>query len=169
VSSADVRDEVRARYARATQSVTDPEGRTALQMLDGDSCCAPAQAASATSAGDNVSCCGGKEVDVAFGAGLYSAAEQGELPAEAVAASLGCGNPMMVAELRAGETVLDLGSGGGSDVLLSSRRVGAGGFAYGVDMTDDMLTLARANAAKAGVTNVEFLRGLIEEVPCPTV
>lgn len=96
MSSADVRDEVRARYARATQSVTDPEGRTALQMLDGDSCCAPAQAASATSAGDNVSCCGGKEVDVAFGAGLYSAAEQGELPAEAVAASLGCGNPMMV-------------------------------------------------------------------------
>jgi arsenite methyltransferase len=116
----------------------------------------------------NASCCGGSgEVDAAFGAALYSSDEQGELPVEAVAASLGCGNPTAVAELRAGETVLDLGSGGGIDVLLSARRVGASGFAYGVDMTDEMLDLARANAAKAGATNVEFLKGTIEDVPLP--
>ena len=101
------------------------------------------------------------------GAALYSAGEQGEVPAEAVAASLGCGNPMMVAELREGETVLDLGSGGGIDVLLSARRVGETGFAYGLDMTDEMLDLARTNAAKAGATNVEFLRGIIEDIPLP--
>ncbi len=107
------------------------------------------------------------EVDDAFGAALYSADEQGELPAEAVAASLGCGNPMVVAELRAGETVLDLGSGGGIDVLLSARRVGPSGFAYGVDMTEEMLELAEANKARAGATNVEFLKGTIEDVPLP--
>jgi len=167
VSGAEVHDEVRARYARAARSVTDPEGRTALEVLDGDSCCTPAPAGSAARAGDSASCCGGGDVDVAFGAGLYSAAEQGELTAEALAASLGCGNPMMVAELRAGETVLDLGSGGGIDVLLSARRVGDTGFAYGVDMTEEMLTLARTNAAKAGVINVEFVKGLTEEVPLP--
>src|SRR5262249_47446498 len=93
--------------------------------------------------------------------------EQGEVPAEALAASLGCGNPTAVAELRAGETVLDLGSGGGIDVLLSARRVGPTGFAYGVDMTDEMLALARANAAKARVANVEFVKGTIEDVPLP--
>jgi ubiquinone/menaquinone biosynthesis C-methylase UbiE len=87
------------------------------------------------------------------------------VPAEALAASLGCGNPLMVAELRAGERVLDLGSGGGIDVLLSARRVGATGFAYGVDMTDEMLDLARANAARAGATNVEFRKGTIEDLP----
>jgi len=102
-----------------------------------------------------------------FGAGLYSAQEQAELPAQALAASLGCGNPLAVAELRPGETVLDLGSGGGIDVLLSARRVGPGGFAYGVDMTDEMLDLARANAHKAGATNVEFVKGTIEDVPLP--
>ena len=85
----------------------------------------------------------------------------------AVAASLGCGNPIAVADLRAGEKVLDLGSGGGIDVLLSAKRVGPSGFAYGVDMTDEMLDLARANAAKAGATNVEFLKGTIEDVPLP--
>jgi arsenite methyltransferase len=102
-----------------------------------------------------------------FGAGLYSADEQGELPAEALAASLGCGNPTAVADLRAGERVLDLGSGGGIDVLLSARRVGETGFAYGVDMTEEMLALARATAAKAGVGNVEFRKGTIEDVPLP--
>ena len=106
-------------------------------------------------------------MDAAFGSGLYSADEQSELPAEAVLASLGCGNPLAVAELHAGERVLDLGSGGGIDVLLSARRVGETGFAYGVDMTDEMLALARANAAKAGATNVEFLKGTIENVPLP--
>jgi SAM-dependent methyltransferase len=102
-----------------------------------------------------------------LGAALYSAGERSELPAEAVTASLGCGNPIMVAELREGETVLDLGSGGGIDVLLSARRVGDAGFAYGLDMTDEMLDLARTNAAKAGATNVEFLKGIIEDIPLP--
>jgi arsenite methyltransferase len=102
-----------------------------------------------------------------FGGSLYTDAEQGELPSEAVLASLGCGNPVAVADLREGERVLDLGSGGGIDVLLSARRVGPTGHAYGVDMTEEMLTLARANAAKAGATNVEFLRGTIEAIPLP--
>ena len=115
------------------------------------------------------SCCGGGERGRRrrSAPALYSADEHGELPAEAVAASLGCGNPMAVADLRAGEKVLDLGSGGGIDVLLSARRVGPTGFAYGVDMTDEMLDLARANKAKAGATNVEFLKGTIEDVPLP--
>ena len=102
-----------------------------------------------------------------FGSALYSAAEQGEIPAAAVAASLGCGNPTAVAELRAGETVLDLGSGGGIDVLLSAKRVGPTGFAYGLDMTDEMLALAEQNKAKAGASNVAFLKGVIENVPLP--
>ncbi|HEX5729494.1 arsenite methyltransferase, partial [Microbacterium sp.] len=93
--------------------------------------------------------------------------EQGELPKDALLASLGCGNPVAVADLRPGETVLDLGSGGGIDVLLSARRVGPHGFAYGVDMTDEMLDLARTNAAEAGATNVEFLKGTIENLPLP--
>jgi arsenite methyltransferase len=99
------------------------------------------------------------------GAGLYSASEQSEVPADAVTASLGCGNPLAVADLRDGETVLDLGSGGGIDVLLSARRVGSTGKAYGLDMTEEMLTLARANAARAGAANVEFLPGHIEAIP----
>ena len=102
-----------------------------------------------------------------FGSGLYGPDEQGELPQQALLASLGCGNPVAVADLRAGETVLDLGSGGGIDVLLSARRVGPDGFAYGVDMTEEMLDLARANVAKAGVTNVEFRKGTIEQLPLP--
>ena len=89
------------------------------------------------------------------------------MPAEAIAASLGCGNPIAVAELRAGEKVLDLGSGGGIDVLLSARRVGPTGFAYGVDMTDEMLALAETNKTKSGLTNVAFLKGTIEAVPLP--
>jgi ubiquinone/menaquinone biosynthesis C-methylase UbiE len=102
-----------------------------------------------------------------FGPELYGADAQTEVPAQALLASLGCGNPTAVAELREGETVLDLGSGGGIDVLLSARRVGPTGKAYGVDMTDEMLDLARANAEKAGATNVEFLKGRIESVPLP--
>jgi arsenite methyltransferase len=108
-------------------------------------------------------CCG----PTTEGAGLYSAAERSELPGAALEASLGCGNPLMVAELNAGETVLDLGSGGGIDVLLSARRVGPTGKAYGLDMTDEMLDLARRNATEAGATNVEFLRGHIEDIPLP--
>ena len=157
----DLRDRVRARYAQAAAEVTAVSGRTALEVVDADQCCAaPGDTGS--------SCCSdGHEVGPGFGGAVYSSAEQGELPAEAVAASLGCGNPMMVAQLREGETVLDLGSGGGIDVLLSARRVGETGFAYGLDMTDEMLQLARANAAKAGATNVEFLKGFIEDVPLP--
>ena len=102
-----------------------------------------------------------------FGPGLYEADERELLPADAVTASLGCGNPVMVADLHPGETVLDLGSGGGIDVLLSARRVGPTGKAYGLDMTDEMLALAIANSRKAGATNVEFLKGTIEAVPLP--
>ncbi len=185
MSDTDVREQVRARYAQAAEAVTGSSSRAALQVVDGDSCCSPAPTATATSTVGQASCCGSTAVDTdsgtspagqasccgttnvdeAFGAGLYSADEAGEVPAEALAASLGCGNPMMVAELKPGETVLDLGSGGGIDVLLSARRVGETGFAYGVDMTDEMLDLARANATKAGATNVEFRKGLIEELP----
>jgi arsenite methyltransferase len=98
---------------------------------------------------------------------LYDATQVGELPEAAVLASLGCGNPTALAELREGEVVLDLGSGGGIDVLLSARRVGPGGKAYGLDMTDDMLALANENKRKAGATNVEFLKGEIEDIPLP--
>jgi SAM-dependent methyltransferase len=111
------------------------------------------------------SCCAGEPETI--GAGLYSALEQAELPGAAVLASLGCGNPIAVAQLREGERVLDLGSGGGIDVLLSARRVGPTGRAIGLDMTDEMLALARQNAADAGATNVEFLKGHIEAIPLP--
>ena len=157
-STDDVREEVRARYARAAAAVRDGRTNTqlndALQVVDDGGCC-------------DSSCCGGAAgtVDDSFGAGLYGADEQAELPAEAVAASLGCGNPTAVAALRPGERVLDLGSGGGIDVLLSARRVGETGFAYGVDMTDDMLQLARQNAARAGAANAEFRKGQIEDLP----
>ncbi len=106
-------------------------------------------------------------MDAAFGSSLYSVGDQDELPAEAVLASLGCGNPVAVADLHEGERVLDLGSGGGIDVLLSAKRVGRSGRAFGVDMTDEMLALARANAAEAGAANVEFLKGTIEAIPLP--
>jgi arsenite methyltransferase len=136
----DLRETVRARYAAAANSVVDGS-RTA-------------------------DCCGPRE-EAGFGSGLYASTEREELPADAVTASLGCGNPTAVAELREGEVVLDLGSGGGIDVLLSARRVGPTGKAYGVDMTEEMLALARANAKKAGATNVEFLKGTIENIPLP--
>ncbi len=162
MADADVQEQVRARYAAAAAAVSATE-RDALAVVDADQCCTPSTAAEA-----NASCCGGGgAVDAAFGSALYSAGERGELPVEAVAASLGCGNPMAVAELRAGERVLDLGSGGGIDVLLSARRVGDTGFAYGVDMTEEMLALARTNAAEAGARNVEFRAGTIENIPLP--
>lgn len=111
------------------------------------------------------SCCGGSKDPIS--SDLYSSSETMLLPEGAVAASLGCGNPTALAELRKGETVLDLGSGGGIDVLLSARRVGPTGKAYGLDMTDDMLALSRENQAKSGLTNVEFLKGEIEHIPLP--
>ncbi|WP_101524371.1 arsenite methyltransferase [Nocardioides houyundeii] len=152
-----VREEVRSRYAEAATSAARGTGNAEINSaLQLDDCCGPA------------SCCGDDVAVVeAFGAALYSGDDQQALPAEAVAASLGCGNPTAVADLRAGERVLDLGSGGGIDVLLSARRVGETGFAYGVDMTEEMLDLARANATKAGATNVEFLKGTIEDLPLP--
>jgi arsenite methyltransferase len=112
------------------------------------------------------SCCGPAPSDP-ITSNLYSVQETGELPEAAVLASLGCGNPTALAELKQGETVLDLGSGGGIDVLLSARRVGPTGKAYGLDMTDEMLALARENQAKAGAQNVEFLKGEIEHIPLP--
>jgi ubiquinone/menaquinone biosynthesis C-methylase UbiE len=111
-------------------------------------------------------CCAAPEESVVT-SNLYTTDEIQHLPAEAVTASLGCGNPVAVADLKAGEVVLDLGSGGGIDVLLSARRVGPAGKAYGLDMTDEMLELARENASKAGVQNVEFLRGEMENIPLP--
>src|SRR5215216_4662632 len=154
-----LRERVRERYAEAATTVLEGGGSA--------SCC---DSECGTVAGSgSASCCGpsGLEVDQTFGGGLYSRGERDELPLAAVAASLGCGNPTAVAELREGESVLDLGSGGGIDVLLSARRVGPSGFAYGVDMTDEMLDLARSNAAKSGMTNVEFLKGTIEDIPLP--
>ncbi|MFN8622520.1 MAG: arsenite methyltransferase [Chloroflexota bacterium] len=126
-------------------------------------------AAAATQAAEGACCgddCCAEEPGV-FGPELYSALERDELPSAAVMASLGCGNPIAVAELREGERVLDLGSGGGIDVLLSARRVGPTGRAFGLDMTDEMLALAQRNAAEAGATNVEFLKGHIEAIPLP--
>jgi arsenite methyltransferase len=155
-ASTDMREEVRARYAEAARAVMDPKPGISA------SCCG----ASATD-----SCCGtgSAALDSAdvFGGSLYAEGETDGLPEEAVMASLGCGNPLAVADLHEGERVLDLGSGGGIDVLLSARRVGSDGYVYGVDMTDDMLALARANAAKAGATNIEFVKGEIEAVPLP--
>jgi ubiquinone/menaquinone biosynthesis C-methylase UbiE len=154
--STDLREEVRSRYAAAAGAVLEPQAGVAA------SCCG-------SSAAD--SCCGtgatAAEAVGGFSQGLCREGEAGGLPEEAVLASLGCGNPVAVAELREGERVLDLGSGGGIDVLLSARRVGPSGFAYGVDMTDDMLELARGNAAKAGAANVEFRKGQIEDLPLP--
>jgi SAM-dependent methyltransferase len=112
-------------------------------------------------------CCGDASCGSAISANLYADAETGGLPEAAVVASLGCGNPTALAELHAGETVLDLGSGGGIDVLLSARRVGPTGKVFGLDMTDEMLALARENQRKAGADNVEFLKGEIEAIPLP--
>ena len=126
-----------------------------------------AEAARQVTTQSKASCCGsGKKADP-ITTDLYDAAQAQELPQEAILASLGCGNPTLLAQLNPGETVLDLGSGGGIDVLLSARRVGPTGKAYGLDMTDEMLALANENKKKAGVENVEFLRGEIENIPLP--
>lgn len=168
--NAELREQVRARYARAATAVKS--GTRNADLLVEDSCCGgdPANRDATQPAGESSccesSCCADTQVaERSFGAGLYDPVDADGLPIEAIEASLGCGNPTAVAELRAGERVLDLGSGGGVDVLLSAKRVGPTGFAYGVDMTDEMLELAEANKAKAGLTNVEFLKGTIEEVP----
>ena len=155
-----IREHVRDRYAAAALSVTSGSAASCCGPSDGPqtSCCGPSDALSGISDTD--------EGDI-FGAALYNPGETDGLPEEAVLASLGCGNPLAVADLRDGERVLDLGSGGGIDVLLSARRVGPSGFAYGLDMTDEMLALARGNAVKAGATNVEFLEGQIEAIPLP--
>ena len=135
----DLREAVRRRYAESALAVTGGCGS--------GSCCANSEAV--------------------FGEALYESEQRGELPEAAVLASLGCGNPTAVAELHEGETVLDLGSGGGIDVILSAKRVGPTGTAYGLDMTDEMLALAQKNAREAGVSNVHFLKGLIEAIPLP--
>ena len=142
----ELREEVRRRYAESARAVTDGN--------EGCGC-------------GSGSCCANGESDAKFGAALYDAEQRGELPGTATLASLGCGNPTAVAELREGETVLDLGSGGGIDVILSAKRVGPSGVAYGLDMTDEMLALAQQNARDAGVTNVHFLKGIIEQIPLP--
>jgi SAM-dependent methyltransferase len=140
-----LRDEVRRRYAEAAIAVTE--------------------GASASCGGG--SCCAGETESADFGESLYTSEDRGELPDAAALASLGCGNPTAVAELNEGEVVLDLGSGGGIDVILSAKRVGPNGIAYGLDMTDEMLGLAQLNAREAGATNAHFLKGVIEAVPLP--
>jgi len=136
-----LREQVRARYAEAAQAVSRGEAGS----CGSDSCCEVGES----------------------GEAFYGAAELAALPDAAALASLGCGNPTAVADLREGEVVLDLGSGGGIDVILSAQRVGPTGIAYGLDMTDEMLELALRNAREAGVTNVHFLKGVIEQIPLP--
>jgi arsenite methyltransferase len=145
-SADSLREQVRQRYA---------ESARAVEQGSSSGCCGE-------------ECCNGNSVAEAdFGGALYSAEERGELPETAVLASLGCGNPTAVADLREGEVVLDLGSGGGIDVILSAKRVGPTGLAYGLDMTEEMLALARRTAAEAGISNAIFLKGEIEQVPLP--
>src|SRR5512135_2037955 len=117
--------------------------------------------------GSGACCSSGQSASEAFAESLYTAEQRGELPDAAALAARGCGNPTAVADLQEGEVVLDLGSGGGIDVILSAKRVGATGTAYGLDMTDEMLALAQRNARDAGVTNVHFLKGVIEQIPLP--
>jgi arsenite methyltransferase len=146
-----LRDAVRERYGDAARRVLDKEGAA---------CCAPATGSSG--------CCGSSTASWdPITSNLYDEGQAAGVPADALLASLGCGNPTALADLREGETVLDLGSGGGIDVLLSAKRVGPAGKAYGLDMTDEMLAIANANKAAAGATNVEFLKGHIESIPLP--
>ncbi len=148
-----LKETVQARYGEVARRVTD--GQT------GANCCGPAEGSSG--------CCGSTtESWDPITANLYDEGQAAGVPAEALLASLGCGNPTALADLQPGQVVLDLGSGGGIDVLLSAKRVGPTGKAYGLDMTDDMLELATANKARAGATNVEFLRGSIESIPLPS-
>ncbi|MGE5273424.1 MAG: arsenite methyltransferase [Verrucomicrobiota bacterium] len=146
----ELRDEVRRRYAESAQAVTD--GSAGCGCGSGGCC------------DDSTASAIGSET---FGEVLYDLEQRGELPEAAILASLGCGNPVAVADLHEGDTVLDLGSGGGIDVILAAKRVGHTGIAYGLDMTDEMLALARQNAAEAKVSNVHFLKGVIEEIPLP--
>jgi len=159
----DVRDIVREKYGQAARRVKDGEGGCCAPAPDASGCCSPAPAAS--------SCCGAGTASPGscdpITSNLYDASQSGDVPGTALAASLGCGNPTALAELKPGETVLDLGSGGGIDVILSAKRVGPTGKAYGLDMTDEMLALAEENKAKSGLSNVEFLRGEIEQIPLP--
>jgi len=141
-----LREEVRQKYADAALAATEGSG------------CGCGSGA----------CCDGETASADFGESLYTSEERAELPDAAALASLGCGNPTAVAELHEGETVLDLGSGGGIDVILSAKRVGPTGLVYGLDMTDEMLALARKNAAEAGTRNVVFLKGLMEQIPLPS-
>jgi SAM-dependent methyltransferase len=152
VDSQRIHEEVREHYARAAVSVLDKNAASCCDATSGSCGCGDA-------------CCSGSDTQATLQ--LYTELEQSELPDAAVLASLGCGNPVAVAELHEGERVLDLGSGGGIDVLLSARRVGPTGRAFGLDMTDEMLALARQNATEARATNVEFLKGMIEDVPLP--
>jgi arsenite methyltransferase len=148
-----LRETVQGRYGEAARRVLDSKSAA--------SCCGPATGSSG--------CCGATtESWDPITADLYDAGQAANVPAEALLASLGCGNPTALANLNPGEVVLDLGSGGGIDVLLSAKRVGPTGKAYGLDMTDDMLALANANKERAGATNVEFLRGHIESIPLPS-
>jgi arsenite methyltransferase len=150
-----LRDQVRARYAAAASKVTSGQ--------DDCGCGQPADCGCGSGCCDSTT----SAEEPGFGAKLYAALDRDQLPDTAVLASLGCGNPTAVADLHEGETVLDLGSGGGMDVLLSAKRVGPTGKAYGLDMTEEMLALARRNAAEAGATNVDFLKGHIEAIPLP--
>ena len=174
-----LRDQVRSRYGAIARRVTDAAASTSATSAagaarEGDSCCEPtccpeddtvAEVAAPTVSAVTVTA---PLTSDPISANLYSDQEAQGLPEEALLASLGCGNPTALAELHPGETVLDLGSGGGIDVLLSARRVGPTGFAFGLDMTHEMLALANANKEKAGAKNVTFLKGAIEEIPLPT-
>lgn len=160
-----IHEDVRARYAEAALAVLDPSAQASEALASNGpiaaaSCCGP-------SAGPDA-CCSSATAPDSFGAQLYDRNDRASVPDAAALASLGCGNPTAVAELREGETVLDLGSGGGIDVLLSAARVGPTGRAIGLDMTPEMLALARRNAAEAGATNVEFVEGTIEAIPLPS-
>jgi SAM-dependent methyltransferase len=167
----DIKEAVRERYAEAARQATRGSasccGTTQKEPVTSDPCCATdSLSEESEQAPRGAACCGTKQKDPVT-SDLYDSAQTDGLPEAAVLASLGCGNPTALAELREGETVLDLGSGGGIDVLLSARRVGPSGKAYGLDMTDEMLELARENQRKAGATNVEFLKGEIESIPLP--
>jgi arsenite methyltransferase len=152
----DIRDSVRERYAAAARAAVSDESSCGCGTTSGESSCCGTEVALTDQSGNQV-----------FGGALYTEAEVDGAPDTAVQASLGCGVPTAVAALHEGETVLDLGSGAGADVLISARRVGPSGKAIGLDMTDEMLELARANARDAGVANVEFVKGYIEELPLP--
>jgi arsenite methyltransferase len=159
-----LREAVREHYAQAALRVLQPNEATGVAACCGGSTTTRSSTASTSCCGG--SSCGTRTADPVTG-NLYDTNDIGSLPSDAVAASLGCGNPTALAQLQPGEVVLDLGSGGGIDVLLSAQRVGPTGKAYGLDMTDEMLELARKNVAEAGVTNVEFLKGQIEDIPLP--